>query len=252
MIVKNLSFSYDDKQVLDDISFSIKEGKVTTIMGANGCGKTTLFHLMTKNLKPDKGSIYLENVNIDQMKLKEFARKVSIVHQSNTTWSDMTVEELVSYGRIPYRKMGKGQTNEDEKLIGWAMEVTGVEAYKHQRIGTLSGGQRQRSWIAMALAQNTKLLFLDEPTTFLDIRYQIEILRLIRKLNREYHITIVMVLHDMNQAIAYSDEIIGLKDGKIAVSGAPQKVLTESCIKELYGIKLEVASVHGKMVVLAV
>lgn len=252
MIVKNLSFSYDEKQVLDDISFSIQEGKVTTIMGANGCGKTTLFHLMTKNLKPDNGSIYLENRNIERMKLKEFARKVSIVHQTITTWSDMTVEELISYGRIPYRKMGQGQTKEDEKLIAWAMEVTGVADYKQQHIGTLSGGQRQRTWIAMALAQNTKLLFLDEPTTYLDIRYQIEILQLIRKLNREYHITIIMVLHDMNQAIAYSDEIIGLKDGRIAVSGAPQEVLTEDSIEQLYGIKLEVASVNGKMVVLAV
>ena len=132
------------------------------------------------------------------------------------------------------------------------MEVTNVEKYRNREVSRLSGGQRQRVWIAMALAQNTKILFLDEPTTYLDIRYQIEILELIQKLNREYGITIIMVLHDINQAIYFSDRIIGLKDGHVAAEGIPDEMITTECIRELYGISLDVATIEGKKFVLTV
>ncbi|HIT89401.1 MAG TPA: ABC transporter ATP-binding protein [Candidatus Merdenecus merdavium] len=250
MIVKDISFSYGDHNVLNHVSFSVKEKKITTIMGANGCGKTTLFNVMTRNLKDKKGSITLKGKEIETYKLKEFAREVAIVHQYNTAWSDTTVEKLVSLGRVPYMKLGRGQTDEDESAVQWAMEVTGVKEYKDQPLDSLSGGQKQRAWIAMAIAQKTKILFLDEPTTYLDIRYQIEILHLIKKLNEEYGITIIMILHDINQAMMYSDYIIGLKDGQAMVQGVPKEALTKENIRMLYGVDLEVGEVNGKKVVL--
>lgn len=252
MEVRNLSFAYGKNRVLKDISFRIKEGDITTIMGANGCGKTTLFSLMTRNLYPRRGDIFLKGKNIQNLGLKEFARRVSIVHQYNTSSDDITVERLVSFGRTPHMKMMRGRSEEDERLIRWAMEVTNVEKYRDREISRLSGGQRQRVWIAMALAQNTKILFLDEPTTYLDIRYQIEILELVKKLNREFGITIIMVLHDINQAIYFSDCVIGLKDGLVEMEGDPQEVITRESIRSLYGIELDVTKVGEKKFVLTV
>lgn len=252
MKVKNVHFSYGKNKILNGVSFQIEEGKVTTIMGANGCGKSTLFSLMTKNLYPAKGNIFLKGKNILNLNLKEFARKVAIVQQYNTASDDITVESLISFGRTPYKKMMQANSREDEEKIQWAMEVTGLTEYRNREVSRLSGGQRQRVWIAMALAQRTKTLFLDEPTTYLDIRYQIEILKLVKKLNQEYGITIVMVLHDINQAITYSDRIIGLKDGQVLVEGAPEDVITEESIRELYGINLGVTSIDGRKFVLAV
>ena len=252
MEVRGLSFAYGKNKVLNDTSFKIEEGKVTTIMGANGCGKSTLFNLMTKNLYPGKGNIFLHGKNIQNLALKEFARKVSIVHQYNSSADDITVERLVSFGRTPHMKQMQGRSDEDERLIRWAMEVTNVEKYRDREVSRLSGGQRQRVWIAMALAQNTKILFLDEPTTYLDIRYQIEILELVKKLNREYGITIIMVLHDINQAIHFSDRIIGLKDGKVGMEGPPGQVITSQSIYQLYGVKLPVVTIGGEKFVLTV
>lgn len=252
MEVKNLSFSYGKTKVLHGVSFAVERGKITTILGANGCGKSTLFSLMTRNLVPRKGKILLEGKNIRNLNLTEFARQVAIVHQYNTAAEDITVERLVSYGRTPYRSMFGRDGEEDERLVRQALEVTNLLEYRDREVGKLSGGQRQRVWIAMALAQNTKVLFLDEPTTYLDIRYQLEILELIRKLNREYQITIIMVLHDINQAIHFSHEIIGLKDGEVAVCGIPEDVITTESIHKLYGIRLEVASVQNQKFVLTV
>ena len=249
MEVKNLSFSYGSNQILSDISLTIPRGKITTIMGANGCGKSTLFSLMTKNLTPGKGKILLEEKSIKKYSLSEFARKVSIVHQHNSAAEDITIERLVAYGRTPYQKMLGGKSEEDERLIEQALQVTGLLDLRDREIGRLSGGQRQRVWIAMALAQNTELLFLDEPTTYLDIRYQLEILELVKKLNKEFDITIVMVLHDINQTIYFSDKIIGLQGGHVAIEGAPDQVITEESIQKLYGVHLMVTRVNGSPVV---
>lgn len=252
MEVRGLSFSYAKNKVLKDVSLKIEEGKITTIMGANGCGKSTLFSLMTKNLCPRKGKIFLHGKNIQNLNLKEFARQVSIVQQYNSSSDDITVERLVSFGRTPHRKPMQAKTEEDERLVEWAMEVTGILQYRDREVSRLSGGQRQRVWIAMALAQNTKILFLDEPTTYLDIRYQIEILELVKHLNEEYGITIIMVLHDINQAIYFSHEVIGLKDGVVEFSGTPDRVIDRESIHSLYGIELDVAQIDGKKFVLTV
>lgn len=252
MEVRDLFFSYGKNKVLKGTSFTVEEGKITTIMGANGCGKSTLFNLMTKNLYPRKGNIFLHGKNIQNLGLKDFAKRVSIVHQYNSSADDITVERLVSFGRTPHMKMMQGRSGEDEELIRRAMEVTNILKYRDREVSRLSGGQRQRVWIAMALAQNTKILFLDEPTTYLDIRYQIEILELVKKLNQDYGITIIMVLHDINQAIRFSDRIIGLKDGQVTAQGAPDTVITEECIRDLYGISLGVTTIEGKKFVLTV
>ena len=204
MEVRDLYFAYGKNRVLKGVSLKIESGKITTIMGANGCGKSTLFYLMTRNLTPRKGNIFLHGKNILNLGLRDFAKKVSIVHQYNTSSDDITVERLVSFGRTPHMRMMQGRSEEDDRLIEWAMEVTNVAKYRNREVSRLSGGQRQRVWIAMALAQNTKILFLDEPTTYLDIRYQIEILELVKRLNRKFGITIVMVLHDINHFSAFS------------------------------------------------
>lgn len=250
--VKELSFSYGQNKILDKISLTIEEGQITTIMGANGCGKSTLFSLMTRNLVPRKGKILLYGKNIQKIPLPSFARQVSIVHQYNSAADDITVERLIGFGRTPYMKLMGGYSDEDKRLIDWALEVTNLEEYRDREVSRLSGGQRQRVWIAMALVQNTKILFLDEPTTYLDIRYQIEILELVKKLNKEYGITIIMVLHEINQAIYFSDKVIGLKGGKVVVSGNPSEVITEESIYNLYGIRLGVTVIDGQKFVLTV
>lgn len=252
MEIKNIEFAYGKEKVLDNISFTIERGKITTIIGANGCGKSTLFNVMTKNLKPQKGSIILNNKNIDKIPLKNFAKMVSIVHQYNTAPADITVESLVSYGRLAYKRFGQSNKEEDEKFINKALTDTGIYDFRKKRISELSGGQRQRVWIAMALAQNTEILFLDEPTTYLDIKYQVEILRLIKKLNSEYKMTIIMVLHDINQAIYYSDNIIAMKKGKIINLGIPEKIVNSKLIYETYGVNLNVENINNQKFVITV
>ena len=207
---------------------------------------------MTKNLTPKAGNIFLHGQNIQEMHLQNFSRQVAIVHQYNSAADDITVERLVAFGRTPYMKMMGGTSEEDEKYIEWALKVTNMTEFRDREVSRLSGGQRQRVWIAMALAQNTKILFLDEPTTYLDIRYQLDILQLVQKLNRQYGITIIMVLHDINQAIHYSDRIIGLKDGKVGIEGPPAKVITSQSIYQLYGVQLEVVTIGGEKFVLTV
>lgn len=240
IVVENLSFAYGETRVLSDVSFAIKSGAVTTLMGANACGKTTLLNLMTKGLKPDAGRVSLGGRDISSIGLKEFARRVAVVHQKNAAPDDLPVKKLVAYGRIPHNSILRPSAAKDAERVAWAMAATGVSDIAEKPMGALSGGQRQRAFIAMALAQDTKLLFLDEPTTFLDVRYQVETLRLVRELNETHGMTVVMVLHDINQSLAYSDEVIGLKDGKILTQGSPNEVIDGETIRELYQIELEI------------
>ena len=250
---RDISMAYGRQQVLKNLDLELHEGKITTLIGANGCGKSTLFNLMTKNLKPDEGEILLRGGNIAEMRLKDFAREVSIVHQYNTAPIDLSVEKLVGYGRTPYHTMGLSpDPKEDEEKVRRALEITHTYKHKDKPVSELSGGQKQRVWIAMALAQDTRVLFLDEPTTYLDIRYQLQILKLIRQLNREYGITIVMVLHDINQSLYYSDEIVAMKDGKMIAHGLPEEILTSELVKEVYDVALDIRSVDGKPFVIPV
>ena len=246
MEIKHLCFAYGQTPIIKDLNFRIREGKITTILGPNGCGKTTLFRLLTRDLHPAKGNVYIQKRNIYGLERRDFARGVAIVQQNNTSTSDITVEELVAFGRTPHQKFYASKTKRDEEEVERAMKITNIIKYRDRGMGTLSGGQKQRVWIAMALAQNPKYLFLDEPTTYLDIRYQVQILELVKQLNREYGMTIVMVLHDINQAIAYSDEIFCMRDGKIIFSGAPNDVITKEHMYDIYGIDMEVLSIGNK------
>lgn len=251
--IKDLSFAYGKHSVLDGLSFDLHSGKITTLIGGNGCGKSTLFHLMTKNLKPGSGEILLKGKRLTDIRLKDFAKQAAIVHQYNTAPEDLSVEKLISYGRTPYHTLGlSSDPKEDEERTCWAMEITHTLKYRDKPVSELSGGQKQRVWIAVALAQDTKILFLDEPTTYLDIRYQLQILKLIRQLNREFGITIVMVLHDINQSLYYSDEIVAMKGGTVIAQGVPEDVITSELVKEVYDVDLRIQRTDGKPFLLPV
>ena len=251
--IRGLSFAYGKHTVLKGLDLDLHAGRITTLIGANGCGKSTLFHLMTKNLRPDAGRILLRDQDISACRLRDFARQVAIVHQYNTAPADLSVEKLVAYGRTPYQTMGLSPDPEaDSEKIRWALEITHTDKYRDKPVAELSGGQKQRVWIAMALAQGTQVLFLDEPTTYLDIRYQLQILHLIRQLNREYGMTIVMVLHDINQSLHYSDEIVAMSDGQVCAHGLPEEIVTPQLIQRVYDVDLAIRSVDGKPFVIPV
>ncbi len=236
MEARNLSFSYGEYDFFQDLNIRLEEGKITTILGPNGSGKSTLLNLFVRQFSPSKGEIFIDGSSIAQMKQKEIAKRLSVVHQHNIAPGDLTVENLVSYGRVPHQSFWKNKNEEDQKYIDWAMKSTNIHHLKDKYINALSGGERQRTWIAMALAQKTNFLFLDEPTTYLDISYQMEVLNLVKELNRNYKITIVMVLHDINQAMQYSDKLLIMKSGKIRYSGDTENGITKEILNEIYGI----------------
>lgn len=238
MEIKNVTFSHTNSDTLhlNQISESITRNKITTIIGPNGSGKSTLLGVMSNHYRPRNGTVLLEGKQITAYKLKEFARKLTVVHQENSAPSDLTVERLVAYGRLPHKGMFASNSKEDEAAIEWALRETNLVEQREKTLDALSGGQRQRVWIAMSLAQQTPYLFLDEPTTFLDVYYQYEILDLVKRLNEEHQLTIVMVLHDINQAIRYSDEIIVMQDGEIITKGIPSDIITRSLMQDIYGI----------------
>ncbi|MED3794523.1 ABC transporter ATP-binding protein [Niallia alba] len=239
MEFKQISFAYQMKGTfIKELSGTIEKNKVTSIIGPNGCGKSTLLSLLARNRNIDAGSITLSGKELSEYKAKEIAKKIAMVYQNNQTSEDVTVEDLIRFGRVPHKSLWQKDSTEDEKIVEWAIQCTNLQSYKYIYLNELSGGQRQRVWIAMALAQKTDILFLDEPTTYLDIYHQIELLQLVRKLNEEYQITIVMVLHDINQALRYSDYVILMKDGKIIASGEPSEVITEKNIKEIYQVDI--------------
>lgn len=237
MEAKNISFRYGERSFMEGLNTNIVKGSITTIIGPNGSGKSTLLNLFVKQFQPYEGSILIDGVDMKSLKQKTIAEKIAIVYQSNSAPDDITVERLVKYGRTPYQGFWSNQDEEEEAVIDWALKVTKMTELRHKRICELSGGERQRAWIAMALAQKTDILFLDEPTTYLDIYYQYEILNLVRTLNRDYKITIIMVLHDINQAIQYSDHVIIMKKGQIVYDGSMKEGITEERIEEVYGIK---------------
>lgn len=250
MEIKHLFFSYEKTPILSNINLKFKRGAVTTLMGANGCGKSTLLNLMSRNLEPDSGRIYLNRKSIEEYKNKEFARELGMVYQQNRILGDITVKKLVSYGRTPYLKPLQKYSEEDLERIDFALEMTNLKSIQEKEVAKLSGGQRQRVFIAMALAQNSKILLLDEPTTYLDVKYQMDILNLVRKINKDLGITIIMVLHDIMQAINYSDEVVGLQKGKIVFQGAPKEVLSSEIISELYDTQLMIEEFRDSVVVL--
>ncbi|WP_100406919.1 ABC transporter ATP-binding protein [Bacillus solitudinis] len=232
----DLNIGYGEHLIVKKLSVEIPDKKITTIIGPNGCGKSTLLKAITRIIPYQSGKVIIDGESILKENTKVLAKKMAILPQSPESASGLTVGELVSYGRFPYQK-GLGRlTKRDYEVIDWALEVTGTLDFKYRPVDALSGGQRQRVWIAMALAQETEIIFLDEPTTYLDMAHQLEVLELLQKLNEEQGRTIVMVLHDLNQAARFADYIIALKDGEIIKAGTCIEVIKQDVLKKVFHI----------------
>lgn len=232
----HLQIGYGDSLIVKDLTIEIPDKKITTIIGSNGCGKSTLLKAITRIIPHQAGSIVLDGGSISMEDTKALAKKMAILPQTPESASGLTVGELVSYGRFPYQKGFGRLTKKDHDVINWALEVTGITDFKYKPVDALSGGQRQRVWIAMALAQETEMIFLDEPTTYLDMAHQLEVLELLQKLNREEGRTIVMVLHDLNQAARFADHIIALKNGQIVKAGKSEDVIKRDVLRKVFQI----------------
>jgi iron complex transport system ATP-binding protein len=233
---ENITIKYDDQVVSQDLSVKIPHGSFTAIIGPNACGKSTLLRALSKLIKPAKGQVILDGKKITTYKSLEVARKIGLLPQSSTAPDGITVANLIAHGRYPYQTFMKQWSDADERIVWSAMQLTNTTELSHRLVDELSGGQRQRVWIAMVLAQQTPLLLLDEPTTFLDIAHQIELLELFKDLNKQGN-TLVAVLHDLNHAARYANHLIAMKDGQIVAQGAPREIVTEQLVEEVFGLK---------------
>lgn len=235
---KELKIGYEERIVVRDFSFKIKNGEMVSIIGPNGSGKSTILKTISRLLKQKNGTIYLEKEDISDMNIRKIAQKMSSLSQHNKSPGDISVRELIYYGRMPHKKWYERRTKEDDEIIHWAITHTSLSGFEDKKVMELSGGERQRVWIAMALAQKTKILLLDEPTTYLDICHQLEVMELVKSLNKELGLTVIMVLHDLAQAAKYSHKVVVIDDGRLVVEGCPSEVLTEELIKRVYNVEV--------------
>jgi len=238
--IEELTAGYDKVIIFNDLNVEIAQGKVTTIIGPNGCGKSTLLKTIGRILKKDKGNIFLQEQDMQQLSTKEIAKRLAILSQSPSAPFQLKVEELISYGRYPHRKNVNRLSKKDIEMIEWAMDVTNTTEFRQRELAQLSGGQRQRVWLAMALAQETDILLLDEPTTYLDMAHQLEVLNIVQKLNEEHQCTVVMVLHDINHAARYSHELIAMRSGTITQCGTPKSIMTPEILKDVFHIQARI------------
>ena len=236
----HLAVGYDTVIIDPDFDIGFQKGKVTSIIGANGCGKSTVLKAIGRIIPSAGGTVIINDTDIARMKNKDIAMQMAILPQSPTAPGTLTCSELVSYGRFPYQKGFGRMSKEDKEIVDWALEVTNMGDFKNREIAYLSGGQRQRVWIAMALAQQTGIILLDEPTTYLDLCHQLEVLELLKELNEKQHTTIVMVLHDLNLASRYSDFLLAMQSGKVYAYGSPAQVFTPEMLKACFQIDGEI------------
>ena len=236
---EKIKISYEKVDILKEVDITIPMNKITIIIGPNGCGKSTLLKSLSRIIKY-QGNVFLNGLDIQKLHTKELAKKIAILSQSPEIMNGFKVEELISYGRFPYLKPLENLSKKDKEIIDWAIKITGIDEYRNKKIENLSGGQRQRVWIAMSLAQETPIIFLDEPTTYLDLAHQLEVLELLDKLNKEEKRTIVMVLHDLNHASKFADYIIAMKKGIIIKKGTPKEVITNENLKEIFNIDAKI------------
>lgn len=239
---KNISVGYWNKTVLSNLTLDIPEGRIVTLIGQNGCGKSTLLKTVSKAVTPKSGSVLYRDRELRDYAPKKLAQRISYLAQVHESPPDIDVRTLVSYGRFPYSVFGRGLTMADKEIIDRALDMTGLTALADRILSTLSGGERQRAWIAMTVAQEPEILILDEPTTYLDVSYQIEVLELVRRLNRELGITIVMVLHDINLAARYSDLLAVIRGGRLYALGKPSDIITEENLRDIFEIEAAVYS----------
>ncbi|PSB01751.1 ABC transporter ATP-binding protein [Merismopedia glauca] len=237
---QNLTLGYDRSAIIRNLELDIPPGKITALVGANGCGKSTLLRGLARLLKPKTGAVYLNGESLAKLPTKTVAKELGILPQSPSSPEGLTVRDLVAQGRFPHQSWLHQWSKEDERLVELALNITRMSELQNRALDSLSGGQRQRAWIAMALAQDTNILLLDEPTTFLDLAHQIEILDLLYDLNQSQGRTIVMVLHDLNQACRYADYLVAMFQGYIFAQGFPVEVMTQETIREVFGLECRV------------
>ena len=250
LIAKGLTVQLGHKTILQKVDASFADGKRTAIIGPNGAGKSTLLKVLAGLNDKYTGTVALEGRDLRQISRPQLARQLAILPQGMTAPPDTTVRQLVDYGRFPYRSWLHGSnTQEDREAVEWALSVTQLQAFQERQVTSLSGGERQRAWIAMALAQQPKVLLLDEPTTYLDISHQLEVMQIIKKLQQQYGMTIIMVLHDINHALQYADEIVVVKNKGIFAQGKPVEVLTPEMLAAVFGVQAELLrSSDGRLV----
>ncbi len=235
-----LTLAYDGTEVVHDLSLTLPPGRITTIVGANGCGKSTLLRGLARLMAPTAGRVLLDGRPVGELPSRQVARTLGLLPQSPTAPEGITVADLVGRGRYPHQGWFRSWTADDERAVTAALEATGSLELAGRRVDELSGGQRQRVWIAMARAQDTDVLLLDEPTTFLDVTHQVEVLDLLVDLNRSRGTTVVTVLHDLNLAARYSDHLVALKRGRVAAAGPPEEVVTEAVVEDVFGLRCRV------------
>jgi len=243
---KNLEIGYGERIIVNDIDLTIHKNEITSIIGPNGSGKSTVLKAITRLLKYHRGSVTIDGRDLKNFKPKELACCLGVLAQKHSAPADFRVKELVSYGRMPHQKMMSSMTEEDHRICEECMRKTNTWQLRDKSIFECSGGEAQRVWIATVLAQDPEILFLDEPTTYLDVSHQMEVMQLVRKLNRETGVGVVMVLHDLSQAMEVSDKIIVIKDGRKYAEGTPQEVITPKMLWEVYHVEADVISLESR------
>ncbi|WP_422784957.1 ABC transporter ATP-binding protein [Psychromicrobium lacuslunae] len=234
---QGISLGYAERLIVEELSVELPAGQITMIVGANACGKSTLLRGLARLLKPSAGSVLLDGADIHQQAAKQVAQRLGLLPQAPSAPEGITVSELVGRGRYPHQGWFRKWSREDDEAVADALEATSTLQLADREVDELSGGQRQRVWIAMALAQQTPLLLLDEPTTYLDMAHQVEVLDLITELNRSRGTTVAIVLHELNLAARYGDHLIAIKEGKIAAQGTPAEVLDAELVREVFGLE---------------
>ena len=235
--LKHVSKSFGPLKAVDDASLEVKKGEIICLIGPSGSGKSTLLKALCRLLTPYAGTVYLNGSDINAMNTESVAQIISVLPQSSHAPSDITVEELIRYGRLPYQKFFDSLKKEDLAAVEEAIKITELDKFRSRSINTLSGGERQRAWLAMALAQQPQILLLDEPTTYLDVHHQLELMELVVRLHYEKQLTVIMVLHDLNHAARYSQRLVAVKNGQIVADGQVSEVFTEPVIEHLYDVK---------------
>ncbi|ANS79656.1 ABC-type Fe3+-siderophore transport system, ATPase component [Serinicoccus hydrothermalis] len=254
LVAEHVRLGYGDRTVVESLDLSIEPGRITVIVGANACGKSTVLRALARLLRPSEGQVLLDGKALHTQPTKEVARTLGLLPQSPIAPEGIVVGDLVARGRSPHQKMLARWSPQDDLAVAEALELTGTAGLVDRAVDELSGGQRQRVWIAMALAQRTDVLLLDEPTTFLDISHQVEVLDLLTDLNRQRGTTVVMVLHDLNLAARYADRLIAMCEGRLLASGPPEEVLTADAVEQVFGMRSQVVPdpVSGKPMVLPI
>ncbi|TSB21507.1 ABC transporter ATP-binding protein [Streptomyces benahoarensis] len=237
LTARELTLAYEDRTVVDGLDLDVPQGAVTVVVGPNACGKSTLLRALGRLLRPRRGAVFLDGADLARIPTKQIARSLGLLPQTPVAPEAITVADLVARGRQPHQHWWQQWSAEDERAVTEAMERTDVAQLAARAVDELSGGQRQRVWIAMALAQETDLLLLDEPTTYLDIAHQVEVLDLVRQLNHERGRTVVAVLHDLNQAARYADHLVAMRAGRVVAEGPPGEVVTAELVREVFGLE---------------